>query len=91
MLAAPREREDRCTMSGSESQNQSDVNAIDAPQQRQRLWPQGWWRVMEIRIGIIPLPVYLIALGVIGYFVVWGKLPTEINVAVAVLAVGGFT
>ena len=91
MLAAPREREDRCTMSGSESQNQSDVNAIDAPQQRQPLWPQGWWRVMEIRIGIIPLPVYLIALGVIGYFVVWGKLPTEINVAVAVLAVGGFT
>ena len=78
-------------MSGSESQNQSDVNAIDAPQQRQPLWPQGWWRVMEIRIGIIPLPVYLIALGVIGYFVVWGKLPTEINVAVAVLAVGGFT
>ena len=78
-------------MSGSESQDQLDANAIDAPQQRQRLWPEGWWRVMEIRIGIIPLPVYLITLGVIGYFVVWGKLPTEINVAVAVLAVGGFT
>jgi malate:Na+ symporter len=91
MLAAPREKEDRYTMSGSESQDQLDANAIDAPQQRQRLWPEGWWRVMEIRIGIIPLPVYLITLGVIGYFVVWGKLPTEINVAVAVLAVGGFT
>lgn len=47
--------------------------------------------MMQIRIGIIPLPVYLIALGVIAYFVIWGKLPTEINVAVAVLAVGGFT
>jgi malate:Na+ symporter len=57
----------------------------------QKFWPEGWWRVMEIRIGIIPLPVYLSALGVIGYFVVWGKLPTEINVAVAVLAIGGFT
>ena len=78
-------------MSGSESQNQLGVNASDAPPQRPRLWPEGWWRVMEIRIGIIPLPVYLITLGVIGYFVVWGKLPTEINVAVAVLAVGGFT
>jgi malate:Na+ symporter len=57
----------------------------------QKFWPEGWWRVMEIRIGIIPLPVYLSALGVIAYFVVWGKLPTEINVAVAVLAIGGFT
>ena len=47
--------------------------------------------MMRIRIGIIPLPVYLITLGVIAYFVIWGKLPTEINVAVAVLAVGGFT
>jgi CCS family citrate carrier protein len=47
--------------------------------------------MMQIRIGIIPLPVYLITLGVIAYFVIWGKLPTEINVAVAVLAVGGFT
>jgi malate:Na+ symporter len=57
----------------------------------QKFWPEGWWRVMEIRIGIIPLPVYLSVLGVIAYFVVWGKLPTEINVAVAVLAIGGFT
>src|SRR6266481_1143901 len=57
----------------------------------QKFWPEGWWRVMEIRIGIIPLPVYLIALGVIAYFVIWGKLPTEINVAIAVLAIGGFT
>jgi malate:Na+ symporter len=46
---------------------------------------------MELRIGVIPLPVYAITLGVIAYFVVWGKLPTEINMAVAVLAVGGFT
>jgi malate:Na+ symporter len=54
-------------------------------------WPEGWWRLMEFRIGVIPLPVYAITLAVIGYFVVWGKLPTEINMAVAVLAVGGFT
>ena len=56
-----------------------------------RFWPEGWWRLMEFRIGVIPLPVYAITLAVIVYFVVWGKLPTEINMAVAVLAVGGFT
>jgi malate:Na+ symporter len=57
----------------------------------QRFWPEGWWRLMEFRIGVIPLPVYAITVAVIVYFVVWGKLPTEINMAVAVLAVGGFT
>jgi len=78
-------------MSRSESQDRLDVNAAAQRPARQQLWPHAWWRVMEIRIGIIPLPVYLITLGVIAYFVIWGKLPTEINVAVAVLAVGGFT
>src|SRR5579862_1963194 len=31
-------------------------------------WPQGWWRLMELRIGVIPLPVYLITIGVLAYF-----------------------
>jgi CCS family citrate carrier protein len=46
---------------------------------------------MELRIGVMPLPVYALALGVLTYLVLWDKLPTEINVAIAVLAVGGFT
>ena len=54
-------------------------------------WPGGWWRLMELRIGVIPLPVYLICVGVIAYFVIQGKIPGEINMAIAVLAVGGFT
>jgi len=54
-------------------------------------WPHGWWRLMEFRIGVIPLPVYVVTVGVLAYFQLQGKLPTEINVAIAVLAVGGFT
>jgi len=61
----------------------------DAP--TRAVWPEGWWRLMEWRIGVVPLPVYLIASGVIAYFVLQGKLPTEINVAIAVLTIGGFT
>jgi malate:Na+ symporter len=57
----------------------------------QKFWPQGWWRLMEYRIGVIPLPVYVISIGVLAYFQLQGKLPTEINVAIAVLAIGGFT
>src|SRR5258708_371087 len=57
-------------------------------------WPTGWWKIMDFRIGILPLPVYLILLGVIAYFVTNSapnKFPTEICMMMAVLAVGGFT
>jgi malate:Na+ symporter len=46
---------------------------------------------METRVGVIPLPVYVTLLGVIAYFVASGKIPTEINMMIALLAVAGFT
>jgi malate:Na+ symporter len=58
---------------------------------RKHLWPQLWWRFMELRIGVIPLPVHLTLLGVLGYFVATGKVPGEINMMIAVLAVLGFS
>jgi malate:Na+ symporter len=59
---------------------------------RDSFWPEGWWRIMELRVGIIPVPIYAILLGVIMYFVAaGGKLPSDINLSIAVLAVGGFT
>ena len=54
-------------------------------------WPRGWWKIMEFRIGIIPLPIYLLLLALIAGFVVTGKIPGEISAAIALLAVGGFT
>jgi malate:Na+ symporter len=56
-----------------------------------RYWPRIWWRFMEMRTGVIPLPVYLTLLAVIAYFVSSGKVPTEINMMIALLAVLGFT
>src|SRR5215472_19143666 len=56
-----------------------------------RGWPQAWWRIMELRLGVIPLPVYVVLLGVLAYFVSTGKVPTEINMMIGVLAVLGFT
>lgn len=60
-------------------------------EQRAPGWPEGWWRIMETRIGIIPLPVHLLLLAAVLYFLVVGKMPVEINVMIAVLAVFGFT
>jgi len=54
-------------------------------------WPQRWWKFMELRVGVVPLPVHLTLLGVVGYFVVSGTVPTEINMMIAVLAVLGFS
>lgn len=56
-----------------------------------KLWPQGWWKLMEIRIGIVPLPIYILLLALIAGFVMTGKVPTDISVSIAILAVGGFS
>src|SRR5262252_9543309 len=56
-----------------------------------RFWPEGWWRLMEYRIGIIPLPVYiLIAILIVG-LVVTGAMGPEISMAIVVFAFFGFT
>jgi malate:Na+ symporter len=54
-------------------------------------WPQGWWRLMEYRIGVIPLPIYVLAGGLIAGLVATGKLPNEISVAIVMFAFFGFT
>ncbi|MBA5606012.1 2-hydroxycarboxylate transporter family protein [Duganella sp. FT3S] len=46
---------------------------------------------MDTRVGLIPLPIYLLLLALLGGFIALGKLPTDISVSIAVLAVGGFT
>ena len=56
-----------------------------------RHWPHAWWKVMEMRIGVIPLPVYLTLLALVAYFASSGRIPTEINMMIALLAVLGFT
>jgi malate:Na+ symporter len=54
-------------------------------------WPEGWWKLMEFRIGIIPLPIYVLAGALIAGLVATGKLPNEISVAIVMFAFFGFT
>src|SRR3989442_10914120 len=56
-----------------------------------KLWPHAWWKLMEMRIGIVPLPVYLLLVALIAGFVATGKVPSDISVSIALLAVGGFS
>ena len=54
-------------------------------------WHMYAWRAMEMRIGLVPVPIYVLLLALIGGFIAQGKVPTDISVSIAVLAVGGFT
>jgi malate:Na+ symporter len=46
---------------------------------------------MKYRIGIIPLPVYLVLLALVAGFSLTGKINGEISMMIAALALGGFT
>ncbi len=64
---------------------------VKAPSPSAHFWPDGWWRLMELRIGIIPIPIYVLLAVLLAAFVLTGRLPNEINVWIAVLALFGFT
>ena len=61
-----------------------------APQASGRFWPEGWWRLMELRIGIIPLPVFIVMAALIAGFVATGKISSEISMAIMVFSFFGF-
>jgi malate:Na+ symporter len=53
-------------------------------------WPKGWWAIVDFKIGIVPLPVFLILLAVIAGFVATGTVPSDILMAIVLLSMGGF-
>jgi len=52
--------------------------------------PRRWWRIMDISVGIVPLPVFIAILGIVAGFVWLGKVPGDLTTNIAVLTVGGF-
>ena len=65
------------------------TTVADRPPRRQ-LWPDAWWTLLDIRIGIVPLPIYLILVGLIAAFYAMGNVPSEICMMIAILTVCGF-
>ncbi|UUM20907.1 2-hydroxycarboxylate transporter family protein [Mycoavidus sp. SF9855] len=50
-----------------------------------------WQKLMNLRIGIIPLPVYSVILICLGILLALGKVSGDISIMVALLAACGFT
>jgi Na+/citrate or Na+/malate symporter len=51
---------------------------------------QRWWTVVDTRIGVVPLPIFLLLLALLAAFAAAGKMPSDILINIAVLSVGGF-
>ena len=73
-----------------------DVDAISsradsAAQPRRAFWPEGWWRLIDFRIGIVPLPVYVLLIGLVAALVAAGEVRSDAPTMIVVLVLGGFT
>lgn len=67
-----------------------DLAASAAAQAKPRSWLRLWWKVVDYNIGVVPLPVFVVLIGLIGYYSWIGKLSGEITMAIGLLSVGGF-
>ena len=38
-------------------------------------WPKGWWSLVDFKIGIVPLPVFVVLLALIAAFTLTGSVP----------------
>ena len=68
----------------------SSVNGSSADTVR-RFWPEGWWRLTDIRVGIIPLPIYLLLIVLVAALVYVGEIKSDGPTMIVVLVLGGFT
>ena len=41
-------------------------------------WPKGWWAIVDYKIGIVPLPIFIVLLAVIAGFDLTGSVPSDI-------------
>jgi hypothetical protein len=56
-----------------DAENATPIGQSDA----EGFWPKGWWPIVDFRIGIVPLPIFLILFGVIGGFAATGTVPSD--------------
>ncbi|PXW48573.1 CCS family citrate carrier protein [Klebsiella oxytoca] len=75
-------------MSTTDNAFSATIDPINTPKAPLR---QRWWHILDNwKVGIIPLPLFLLAGGLIALDCLGGKLPSDIVVMVATLAFFGF-
>src|SRR5215472_1999731 len=79
----------RDAVSGSPSLK--SIDALGGETSRSGFWPQGWWTIMDHKIGVVPIPVFVLLLALIAGFTLTGKMPSDLPMSIVLLAMGGFT
>ena len=75
-------------MSTTDNAFSATIDPINTPKPALK---QSWWHILDNwKVGIIPLPLFLLAGGLIALDCLGGKLPSDIVVMVATLAFFGF-
>ncbi|MBZ7628231.1 2-hydroxycarboxylate transporter family protein [Klebsiella michiganensis] len=75
-------------MSTTDNAFSATIDPINTPKPA---FKQRWWHILDNwKVGIIPLPLFLLAGGLIALDCLGGKLPSDIVVMVATLAFFGF-
>lgn len=49
-----------------------------------------WWRIVDTRIGVVPVPVFVAVLALLGGYLLTGEVPADLTTNILILAVGGF-
>lgn len=52
--------------------------------------PTAWWRIMDTKIGIVPVPVFITVVLLIAAYIVRGEVPADLTTNILILAAGGF-
>jgi Na+/citrate or Na+/malate symporter len=75
-------------MAGRVAEERREAMA-NADQEMARVRPL-WWRWMDSRIGVVPIPVALFSLVLVSGFLATGTVPSDILMAITLLGLGGF-
>jgi malate:Na+ symporter len=54
-------------------------------------WPEGWWRLVDFRIGVIPLPIYVLLIFLVAGLLYLQQIKADGPTMIVVLVLGGFT
>ena len=49
-----------------------------------------WWQIMDTKVGVVPVPLFVTGLVIIGTFIALGKVPSDLSTNILVLILGGF-
>lgn len=53
-------------------------------------WREHWWRIVDTKVGVIPVPIYIVLFLLIAAFTATGKVPSDLTMSIAILSFGGF-